>query len=353
MSFLKKIPKPRSPEVIYLITRVHGLRTHLFKPEDISSLSKASDLSVIVEALLKGDYAQDVSAIPSERINAVSLTEVFYKKLVERFYFIVKITGGSLRKFFEAYAKRFEVDNIKRILRVKHGKEMITEETLIPIPREYTTVNFPAIAGARDLDESVGLLKETMYAPLIDKIELYKRYNTTLIFEGLLESLYFKELWYNIEGLPGKNDIKDMIGKEMDLKNLILVLGLKAKNLPTELIEASLITLYYRLNKTIISSIIQERPESTFPILMGTHHNKYFQGLKDLVEKNMISDIEHSIFNSLFNEHSKIMREKALSLVFVLAYLSLCEFEAKNMTTIVTGRQLGLSEEKLKSILFL
>ncbi len=343
----------KSPKLIYIITRAHGLRTHLLKSEDISVLSKAPDLSTIVEGLLKGDYAQDVSAIPSEKINAISLTEVLYRKLVERFYFIVKITDGSLRKFFEAYAKRFEVDNIKRILRVKHGKETITEEMLIPIPREYTTVNFPAMAGARDLDESVGLLKETMYAPLIDKIELYKRYNTTLIFEGLLESLYFKELWYNIEELPGKNDIKDMIGKEMDLKNLILILGLKAKNLPAELIETSLITLYYKLNKTIISSIIQERPESTFPVLMGTYYNKYFQGLKDFVEKNMISDIEHSIFNSLFNEHYKIMREKPLSLVFVLAYLSLCEFEAKNMTAIVTGKQLGLSEEKLKSILFL
>jgi vacuolar-type H+-ATPase subunit C/Vma6 len=343
----------KSPDLIYLVTRTHGLRTHLLKSEDVLVLSKAPSLPTIVEALLKGDYAQDVSAIPSERINAISLTEVFHKKLVERFYFIVKITGGSLRKFFEDYAKRLEVDNIKRILRVKHGREIITEEMLIPIPREYTTVNFPAMVGAKDLEESVGILKETIYAPLIDKIELYKRYNTTLIFEGLLESIYFKELWEDVNELPEKEDIKDLIGKEMDLKNLVLALGLKAKNLPAELIEISLITLYYKLNKTIISSIIQERPESTFPILMGTYYAKYFQDLKDLVEKNMISDIEHSIFNSLFNEYSKIMRAKPLSLVFVPAYLSLCEFEARNMTTIVTGKQLGLSEERLRSILFL
>jgi len=86
---------------------------------------------------------------------------------------------------------------------------------------------------------------------------------------------------------------------------------------------------------------------------MRTYHARYFQGLRDNVEKNMISDVEHSIFKSLFNEHSKIMRAKPLGLVFVLAYLSLCGFEAKNLTTIVTGRQLGLSEEKLKNILFL
>jgi vacuolar-type H+-ATPase subunit C/Vma6 len=86
---------------------------------------------------------------------------------------------------------------------------------------------------------------------------------------------------------------------------------------------------------------------------MGTYYAKYFQGLRDLVEKDIISEIEYSIFNSLFNEYSKLMREKPLSLVFVPAYLSLCEFEARNMTTIVTGKQLGLSEEKLKDILFL
>ncbi len=348
-----KIFPLRSPELIYIVTRAHGLRTHLLKPEDISALIKAPNLSTIVEALLKGDYAQDVSAIPSEKINAISLTEVFYKKLAGRFYFIVKVTGRSLRKFFEDYAKRLEVENIKRILRVKHGKETIIEEELIPIPREYTTVNFPAMIGAKDLDESVGLLKATMYAPVMDKMDLYKRYNTTLIFEGVLESIYFKKLWKDIEELPEKKDIKDIIGQEMDLKNIILALGLKAKNLPAELIEASLITLYYKLNKTVISSIAQERPESTFPILMGTYYAKYFQGLREIVEKNLTSEIEHAISNSLFNEHLKIMREKSLGLVFVPAYLSLCEFEARNMTTIVTGKQLGLSEEKLRGILFL
>jgi len=348
-----KIFPLRSPELIYIVTRAHGLRTHLLKPEDISALIKAPNLSTIVETLLKGDYAQDVSAIPSEKINAISLTEVFYKKLAGRFYFIVKVTGRSLRKFFEDYAKRLEVENIKRILRVKHGKETIIEEELIPIPREYTTVNFPAMIGAKDLDESVGLLKATMYAPVMDKMDLYKRYNTTLIFEGVLESIYFKKLWKDIEELPEKKDIKDIIGQEMDLKNIILALGLKAKNLPAELIEASLITLYYKLNKTVISSIAQERPESTFPILMGTYYAKYFQGLREIVEKNLTSEIEHAISNSLFNEHLKIMREKSLGLVFVPAYLSLCEFEARNMTTIVTGKQLGLSEEKLRGILFL
>ncbi|MCP8321192.1 MAG: V-type ATPase subunit [archaeon] len=343
----------KSPDLIYIVTRAHGLRTHLLKLEDISALIKVPDFPTIVEALLKGDYAQDVSAIPSERMNAISLTEVFYKKLADRFYFIVRITGRSLKKFFEDYAKRLEVDNIKRILRVKHGKETITEEALIPIPREYTTVNFPAMVGAKDLDESVGLLKETIYASLIDKIDLYKRHNTTLIFEGALESVYFKALWSDIEELPEKDDIKDIIGKEMDLKNLILALGLKAKNLPVELVEASLITLYYKLRKTTITRLVQERPESTFDVLMGTHYARYFQGLRDSVEKNMVSDIEHSILNSLFHENLKVMHEKPLKLAFVLAYLYFCENEAKNMTTLVTGRQLGLSEEKLKSILFL
>ncbi|MGQ9718867.1 MAG: V-type ATPase subunit [Nitrososphaerales archaeon] len=349
---LKKIPKPRSPELIYLITRVHGLRTHLFKPEDISSLSKASDLSVIVEALLKGDYAQDVSGIPFERMNAVSLTEVFYKKLADRFNFLLKMTRGSLGRFFKDYAKRLEVENIKRILRAKHGKEIITEELLVPIPREYTTVNFPAMIVAKDLEESVGILKETIYAPLIDSIELYKKYNTTLVFEGVLESIYFGELWRDVKKLSD-NEVKKRIGKEMDLKNLILILGLKAKNMPAELIEASLIKTYYKLNKRIASSLAKERAESIFDAVTRTYYRKYLSGLRDEIEKGTISQIEHSVFNSLYHEDLKTMHEKPFKLVFVVSYLSLCEFEARNITTIATGRQLGLSEDKLKSILYL
>jgi vacuolar-type H+-ATPase subunit C/Vma6 len=46
------------------------------------------------------------------------------------------------------------------------------------------------------------------------------------------------------------------------------------------------------------------------------------------------------------------MGAKPFGLVYALAYLSLCEFEERNVTAIATGKQLGLSDDKLFSLLY-
>jgi V/A-type H+-transporting ATPase subunit C len=348
MSPLRRI----SPRTIYLLARVHGLSTHLFRSEEVASLTRVPDLTAFVQTLLDSDYASLLSKIPSEEVNAVRLTEVFYTTLADRFYFITRITSGPVKRFFEDYARRLEVENVKRILRAKSGGEAIDEGALVPIPREYATVNFPAMVSSKGFEECVGLLEATIYSPLINRLGAYKRPGAAVAFEGMLDSIYYGLLWEEVEGLHD-DDIRKRIGSEMDLQNLLLILNLKSRDLPQDISEESLIRTHFRLKGSAVGDLIGAKPDSVFDILMKTDYAKYFSELKNEIQNGLLIKVEHSVLASLCHLDIKMMGARPFGLVYVLAYLSLCEFEERNVTAIATGKQLGLADDKLFGLLYI
>ncbi|MEM3715485.1 MAG: V-type ATPase subunit, partial [Nitrososphaeria archaeon] len=127
----------KSSALVYLITRAHGLYTHLLTQDAYKTLLKTKDLNNLVEYLFKSDYGPEISKIPSREINASTLSKVVYSILTSRFYHLITIAPSDVREFLKLYSERFMVENIKRILRAKHSLTKITNEMLIPIPREY------------------------------------------------------------------------------------------------------------------------------------------------------------------------------------------------------------------------
>ena len=151
--------KPAS--TTYLVTRLHGLHTHLITQRDIQTLVKTKGLKEVSDNLLKTEYGAEISKLPTKEVDAVTLEEIFLRTLVNRFFFVIREAQGKIQDLLTRYCARFEVENIKRVIRAKHSGEIIEEPNLIPLPREYTLVNFPALLNAKDVDEVVGLLRET------------------------------------------------------------------------------------------------------------------------------------------------------------------------------------------------
>ena len=96
---------------IYLVTRVHGLRTHLITPHDMQALAKSKSLKGISDGLMKTDYAAEVGQLPTKEQDATSLEDIFLKKLVERFFFLRRAAQGSMQDLLARYGLRFEVEN--------------------------------------------------------------------------------------------------------------------------------------------------------------------------------------------------------------------------------------------------
>ena len=342
----------RSSSIIYLITRTHGRRTHLLTSERIKTISKSKSLSEMVDQLLRSDYAAEISKLPSEEVDSVWLEKIFLKTLVERFFTLTTHTKGNVREFLEAFAARFEVENLKRVIRAKHAQEKIEEQNLVPLGREHTLINFPALTKAENIEEVVSLLPETEYASIDERLDTYRRTRLPIVLESFLDRVYFTKLWEKMREMVENEGIKTLVGEEVDLWNLQLILTLKLRDLAPRLIEEMVTPIYYRLNKFNLRSLAQGGLEDVQEILAGTTYDDVAEETLKKSKEPAIS-LETVISKRLYQDASFALKTLFLESGYVIAYLLLCEREARNLVTIATALDLKIPEEELQRRLLL
>jgi vacuolar-type H+-ATPase subunit C/Vma6 len=332
---------------IYLVTRVHGLRTHLIAPRDIRGFAKAKTLRDLSDNLMKTEYGTEISQLPTEEQNATTLEDIFLKKLVQRFFFLGRVAQGRMQDFLNRYSARFEVENIKRVIRAKHGQTG-EEAHLIPLPREYSLVNFPALSKAKDVDEVASLLRDTQYSPLAEKLQSYRETSATMILEAALDQIYFSRVWQVAQKVQG---VRNLVGEEIDLRNLLITFSLKTREISSRLIDEAILPLSYKIPKSTLRSLLQSRVEDA-PNILSAGYSKLASEAVRLAKKDSTLPLEWPFFRQLYGYASSVLMTQPLQAGYVLAYLLLCECEAKNLTSIVTGKQLNLGDEVISEGLF-
>jgi len=94
--------------IMYLVTRTHGLRTHLIPQRDMQFLAKVKSLREVADNLLKTEYGTEISKLPTKEVDASTLEEIFLKTLVHRFFFITREAQGKVQELLTEYCARFE-----------------------------------------------------------------------------------------------------------------------------------------------------------------------------------------------------------------------------------------------------
>jgi vacuolar-type H+-ATPase subunit C/Vma6 len=245
------------------------------------------------------------------------------------------------------YCARFEVENMKRILRAKHGGQRSETPTLIPLSREHSIINYPALLEAKDVDEVASLLRDTPYR-LIEKIQSYKESGTTLVLESTLDKTYFTRLW---ELARRTRSIRNLVGEEIDLRNLLVALSMKTRELPSRLIEEIMVPPFYTVLETRLRAILQGRLEDAQKIVTPRYSHLVTEAA-NLLKSSSSLPLEWLFYKQLYGDATIISRADSLQAGYIIAYLLLCECEAKNLISIVTGKQLKLNEEKISKGLF-
>jgi vacuolar-type H+-ATPase subunit C/Vma6 len=311
-------------------------------------LAKVKDLRDVSDGLLKTDYAAQIGQVPTNEQDAATLENVFLKKLVERFFFLRRAAQGKMQDLISRYCARFEVENVKRIVRAKHGGQSEEEPTLSPLQREYSLVNFPALLKAKDVDEVASLLRETPYHSVLEVLQPYRESGATMILEATLDKIYFSKVW----DLVGKtHGTRDLIGEEIDLRNLLIVFSLKTREAAARIIENATIPISYALPKTMLRSLLQSRIEDASNIVT-TGYSKLASEAANLLRTGSSVPLEWLFSKQLYGDASATLTTHPLQTAYIIAYLLLCECEAKNLISIVTGKQLNLSEEDISNGLF-
>jgi len=319
----------------YLITRCHGLITHLLTPQIVNSLATAKNFQEIVDILTPTDYGKCLR--DQEEVNAFTLEEILKKMLMNRCEYLLQAAPDSIKEFLLDYYGRFEVQNISRIFRGKISRAPIeaSEYALFPI-QNFSTLEIGSMAEADDAEEFIVSLKKTPYRDVVNSIKWYRKYDSFLPIEYHLKKIYYDRLFQALKFLPeeSRKNAGRLIRLEVDIANCFTSIAASVYGYDKELVESLLIPYPLKLSiKTLKSAINTESPHD----ILG-HLRPYSEIVKLLLDKDEI-EAHTEAMRLLRNEviHHKII--VSLDFTYVIYYLLLCEFECRDLTFIALAIQ--------------
>ena len=257
---------------------------------------------------------------------------------------LVRITSGELNYLVVAYLKRYDIWNIKTLLRGKIYNASAEDimESLISAG-EFTYTSMSELAAKATYQEIIEALKYSEYYPLLQKFD-----ETNLAYiENELDKMYYTGLFGAI-GKPRSKDRKlflKVVRLEVDVKNLINLFRLK---------KAGVMQLD-EIMPLMIEGGLELKPEK----LATLPYDEFVNELQRTQYWDVISGVTSSDMTSLTTLESRLTRYylesstilshvSPISVAPILDYIIHKHNEATNLRIIFRGKETGLSDELIK-----
>jgi vacuolar-type H+-ATPase subunit C/Vma6 len=164
-----------------------------------------------------------------------------------------------------------------------------------------------------------------------------------LVLERTLDGIYFSRVWELVRQI---RSMRNLVGEEIDLRNLLAAFSLKTRTSSSRLIEETIIPPFYTIAKRTLHSLLERRLEDA-PNIVSRRYSNLASEVASLIKSNSQLPLEWLFFKRLYSDATVAARTNSLQAGYIVAYLLLCECEAKNLVSIVTGKQLKLSDEQI------
>lgn len=326
-------------DIVYANTRVRAMRNRLFKKNDYEAALKSKDLQEFATLLEHTGY----------RINLESLKdhtrENINKKLGENLIMDLErlrfLAPNSLKKLFDIFRERYELENIKTLIAFKVSDDKGDVWKRFPYPvKDHKLMT--ELVGA-DLEGAIKRLGED-YPDLGKAYRMFKEKGHVQPIFSALEKRYFERLWKSLGGkskvpkpLGGKNAARALVGEEMDLLNLLNI----RRSLGQGTDAKSFLLPKYKLDFTPM--IESRHPEKFLKALEKSHYKKYMG--------KSLADAENEMRKHMVASYRQAIERDPFDLGVLLGYLKIKEQEVWNLMTICNS--LGrLEKSEIEALIF-
>lgn len=222
-------------EYDYVNARIKGMKSRLLQPSVFETLILKPDVDAILAELGNTAYKEEIEKASVRYYGIVCIEVALRKDFTHAFRKILGfVQGENAEKYIKILLNRWDVQNIKTILRGKNihvtSDEII--ECLVPAGQldDITLVELikqPDIRGVIDLLATWGI---EFAKPLTRNFKEFTEKRDLAILEYAIDRFYYenaldtlgKETW--VEGSYDDRIIRDMITTEIDVTNIKNVL---------------------------------------------------------------------------------------------------------------------------------
>ncbi len=337
----------------YTVARVKAKKSLLLGDEDYNKMLQMS-APEISRYISESGYQKEMAELAG-KFDGISLLEhATYTNMANVFSSILAASQGELKTMVAAYLGKWDLWNLKIILR---GKSYGLDAEMI---REYLV---PAGSlSAEDLDKLISLdsnddvlvaFGKMASIPQQDLLAAYKDMENALgSIEDYLDKYHYTRLLSSIDpSSRPERMFQDYIRREIDVKNLETILKLKAEGIYGEVVMKYIIPGGKEVDKKLATQLANA--ETIAAVANDVSQLSFSEPIKELVDNKdvLIRDVVHEMKKYEIAQAKRYSHMYPLSVVPVIDYMIHKEIEVSNIGTIARGLESGLDKEIIKGLL--
>ncbi len=314
------------------------------------------DLNEIGRFIGETQYQVEMSELAS-KYSGVDLIELGTSKNLARDYRdILSYCEGELKELVAAYLTRWDVQNLKTILRGKYfgaTREEIQED-LVPAGR----LGDEALNALLALDTIPDVLEEARKRQGVsipdEVMRAFDASKNLAPIEDYLDKWNYANLLEMVQpSSKPKRLLRAFIRREIDVANLRTLLRLKLEGMPADRIGIYLIPGGAELNLADLQRLAAS--ESFNQMVDDLSKYSFYPGIKDSLERakqsKSLTEVMLDLQNYLAKQSEKFSHMYPLSVLPVINYLIKKRIEVDNIRAIARGKQAGLEPDTIRKLL--
>ena len=295
-------------------------------------------------------YSSVLAGVNEEDIHRTELEKLIEKEYYQEYIRIFKFIGLYERKVFNFYIISKEIEYIKYCVEKVFGKLGEGENTP-PEPDEFflshTKLNLENLMKAEDFYSVMDACRGSVYYNLLYREDATGLSPETVVM--MLEIYYYKLLWSEFEKFTdkqNKSDLTDLLGKKIDLLNILWVYRCKKYfKISDEMIYTHIIPVNYKMTRENLADIVSGDISHLVNVVSGTRYGRLFDNIDSgaFPEENY-KRIMYDI------TRNKFLRSKG-SMTVAVAYIMLKRNEMQNIKTITEGKRYSSNTDTIRELI--
>ena len=333
--------------------RMRGLKGKLIGREQLEALLQVSDFRSVLSSLKNTFYGEQIRDLVD-----ISLVEHALKQdLIISYMKILTFLRGKPAELLKTFLGRFELYNIKTIVRSlvygKTPKEKVTP--FIFSLGKYHTIPIDEALESENIESFIKITKNTPFArPLEIGYQQFEAEKTLFPLEIALDIDYYVRLKQALDSLGpvDKIDSWELLSLYYDIINLIWLFRFKEyfKFTPEQIFQY-IIPYGQHIKGELFWKIAGESDLARAIDDIGLKPYDHLLRSAKQINGNYILGIEISLFRYLYNQSIKVLMKFPLQSAPFIAFFIIKEMEIRDIITILTCKNIGASQEKIRDYL--
>jgi V/A-type H+/Na+-transporting ATPase subunit C len=335
----------------YVTARVRAKRASLL-PKDVYDRLLVMEIPEIARFLGEREYKAEMLELGA-RYSGVDLIEnATSLNLAETFSSIYGYSQGSLRAMVGWYLDRYDLQNVKTIVRAKvHGAARADVEEDLVSAGSLDADALGALVDAPTLDDVFKALSGTIYAAALSRLgKKPAQVENWSEWEDLVSRLYYTELLQSVPPSTEANKLmRRFIQREIDIVNLKTLLRAWAAKASFER------EIFLEGGEELAVEDLHEMATLDKAALVGrlADYSFYEDIAADLekVEETGIGALMRRVEKVHLMEASRYAHLHPLSILPILDFIVRKDREVQNIRIIARGKESGLSTDVIRGLL--